>query len=292
MKYIITCCSAVDMPPEWLAKRNIRCAFFPFRIEDKEYIDDLGKTLSYENFYSMIDKGAMPTTSQINMMEFIDFFEPILKEGYDILHLSFSSGLSGTLCNAVNAAEELMIRYPGRKVRVVDSLCASSGYGLLVDYLSDMKDSGLSLDELALLAESFRYRIHHLFYTTDLTHFRRGGRISATSCVLGNLLNLCPFMHVDKEGHLAVISKIRGKKKAAREAVAEMEKLCENGKDYNLKCFISHSGCPEDAEYLAGIIKENFANIDSVPINDIGSIIGSHCGRGTVALFFIGEERQ
>ncbi len=291
--YILSCCSAVDMPTGYLSDRHIPCACFTFRINDTEYLDDFGNSLSYENFYKMVDEGALPTTSQINIQEFMDFFEPYLKKGLDILHISFSSGLSGTIGNAINAAEELMAMYPDRKINVVDSLCASSGYGLLIDILYQKKEAGAALDELTQFAESFKMNIHHWFYTTDLTHFRRGGRISATSCAIGNLLNLCPFMHMDAEGHLAVFSKVRGKKKAAKEAVSAMLSHCENGSSYNRKCYISHSGCPEDASYLADLIKEAFCDIDGeILINDIGSIIGSHCGRGTVALFFVGDQRQ
>lgn len=292
-KYILSCCSAVDMPNNYLDSRNIPYACFSFRINDKEYLDDFGKSLSYEDFYSMIDNGALPTTSQINIQEFMDFFEPYLKEGYDILHISFSSGLSGTIGNAVTASEELMAMYPDRTIKVVDSLCASSGYGLFMDILYEKKESGMSFDNLSLFAESFKNNIHHWFYTTDLTHLRRSGRISSSSCAIGNLLNLCPFMHMDAEGHLAVFSKVRGKKKAAKEAVNAMMSHCENGPLYNRKCYISHSGCPEDAEYLASLVKESFPNIDGdILINDIGSIIGTHCGRGTVALFFVGDERE
>lgn len=292
-KYILSCCTAVDMPDNYLAERNIPYACFTFRINDKEYLDDFGKSLSYEDFYSMIDKGALPTTSQINIQEFMDFFEPYVKEGYDILHISFSSGLSGTIGNAVAASEELMAMYPDRTIKIVDSLCASSGYGLFMDILYEKKESGMSFDNLSLFAESFKKNIHHWFYTTDLTHLGRSGRLSVSSCAIGNLLNLCPFMHMDAEGHLAVFSKVRGKKKAAKEAVSAMMSHCENGALYNRKCFISHSGCLEDAEYLASLLKESFPNIEGdILINDIGSIIGTHCGRGTVALFFVGDERE
>lgn len=292
-KYIITCCAAVDMPADYLSSRSIPYICFSYRIEDTEYRDDFGKNLSYEDFYKKIDDGALPTTSQINITEFMEFFEPYLKEGYDILHVSLSSGLTGTIGNAITASEELMAMYPKRTIKVVDSLCASSGYGLLIDTLYEMKESGMSFDDLSLFAESFKPNIHHWFYTADLTHFKRGGRISAASCAIGNLLNLCPFMHMDAEGHLAVFSKVRGKKKAAKEAVSAMLSHCENGSSYSRKCFISHSGCPEDANYLASLVKEAFPNIDGeILVNDIGSVIGSHCGRGTVALFFVGDERQ
>lgn len=292
-KYLLTCDTAVDLNDEYLESRNIPYVSFHYTLDDKDYIDDLGKSLSYEDFYKKIDAGSMPITSQINIAQGIEFFEPFLKEGYDILHLAFSSGLSGTYNSMRNAAEELKENYPDRKIIVVDSLAASSGHGLLLDALYELKQKGATIDELEAYAESEKLHVQHWFYTTDLTHFKRGGRISATACAIGNFLNLCPLMNVDAEGKLAVKYKIKGKKKAAKEAAAKMLELCDNGKEYSKRCFISNSGCIEDAEYLAGIINETFPGIDGgVKIYDIGTIIGTHTGRGTVALFFFGNERK
>ncbi len=292
-KYILSCDTAVDLTPEYLEQRNIPYISFHFNIDGTDYTDDLGKTLSYDEFYKKIDSGSMPTTSQINIAESADFFEKYLKEGYDIIHLAFSSGLSGTYNSARNAAEDLKEAYPERKLIVIDSLAASSGHGLLLDAMYELKENGASIEELAEFAETNKLKVQHWFYTTDLTHFKRGGRISATAAVIGNLLNLCPFMNVDKDGKLAVRSKIKGKKKTAKEACAKMLELCEGGEDYNKRCFISNSGCREDAEYLKSLINEQFPNIkDGVQIFDIGTIIGTHTGRGTVALFFFGEERK
>jgi len=292
-KFLLTCDTAIDLSLEYLKSKNIPFVSFHYNLEGKDYTDDLGVSLSYEDFYKKIDNGAMPVTSQVNIAESIDFFEPFLKEGYDILHLAFSSGLSGTYNSAFNAAEELKEKYPDRKIVVIDSLAASSGYGLLLNAMVEKKEAGASFDELAEFAESNKLNVQHWFYTTDLTHFKRGGRISATACAIGNLLNLCPLMNVDAEGKLAVQYKIKGKKKAAKEAVAKMLEHCESGKDYSKKCYISNSGCREDAEYLAELLKETFPNIkDGVQIFDIGTIIGTHTGRGTVALFFFGDKRE
>ena len=291
--FILTCDTAVDLNREYLESRNIPFIGFPFNIEGKDYRDDLGDTLSYEDFYKKIDGGAMPSTSQINIADAYDFFEKYVKEGKDILHLAFSSGLSGTYNCAVNAAEDLMNEYPDRKIIVVDSLAASSGHGLLLDAMYELKQNGMGMEELAEFAKNNRLRVQHWFYTTDLTHFKRGGRVSPAACAIGNLLNLCPLMNVDMEGKLAVRGKIKGKKKAAKEALNKMLELCENGQDYNKKCFISNSGCFEDAKYLADLVNETFSKLDGeVKIYDIGTIIGSHTGRGTVALFFFGEERN
>ena len=292
-KYLLTCDTAVDLNLEYLKEKNIPFVSFHYNLDGTDYKDDLGETLSYEDFYKKIDNGSMPVTSQVNIADAIEFFESFLKEGYDILHLAFSSGLSGTYNSVHTAAEELKSEYPDRKIVVIDSLAASSGYGLLLDAMIERKEDGASLEELAAFAEAEKLNVQHWFYTTDLTHFKRGGRISATACAIGNFLNLCPVMNVDAEGKLAVQYKVKGKKKAAKEAAEKMLENCEFGKDYSKRCFISNSGCREDAEYLAGLLKEMFPNIkDGVQIFDIGTIIGTHTGRGTVALFFFGNKRE
>lgn len=290
--YVITCCSTVDLPKEYFEKNNIPYACYHYMMDGEEYLDDLGQSIPYSEFYRRIDGGSMPTTSQINITEFMAFFEPFLQEGKDILHLSMSSGISGTCNSAMNAKEELMAKYPDRTIKVVDSLAASSGYGLLLDKLVEMRDAGKSLEEVYLFVEDNKLKLQHWFFSTDLTHFKRGGRISATAATLGNILNLCPLMNVDYVGKLIVRQKIRGKKKVIAEIVNKMIELAEGGKDYNGKCFISCSACEEDARKVADLIEETFPNLNGkVEINSIGAVIGAHTGPGTVALFFWGEKR-
>lgn len=290
--YILTCDTAVDLDREYLEERDIPFISFHYTIDDVDYEDDLGRTVTYEEFYKKLDGGALPTTSQINIADSIDFFEPFLKEGKDLIHLAFSSGLSGTYNCAKNAADELKEKYPDRKIIVIDSLAASSGHGLLLDAMYVLKKNGATIEELEEFALNERLHVQHWFYTTDLTHLKRGGRVSPAACAIGNFLNLCPLMNVDFEGKLAVRGKIKGKKKAAKEAVNKMLELCEGGSNYNKKVFISNSGCQEDADYLTALVEETFPNIDGgVMQYNIGTIIGSHTGRGTVALFFFGNER-
>lgn len=290
--YVITCCSTVDLPKEYFEKNNIPYACYHYIMDGKEYLDDLGQSIPYSEFYRRIDGGSMPTTSQINISEFMAFFEPFLQEGKDILHLSMSSGISGTCNSAMNAKEELLAKYPDRTIKVVDSLAASSGYGLLLDKLVEMRDAGKSLEEVYLFAEDNKLKLQHWFFSTDLTHFKRGGRISATAATLGNILNLCPLMNVDYVGKLIVRQKIRGKKKVIAEIVNKMIELAEGGKDYNGKCFISYSACEDDARKVADLVEETFPNLNGkVEINSIGAVIGAHTGPGTVALFFWGEKR-
>ena len=290
--YVITCCSTVDLPKEYFEQNNIPYACYHYILDGEEYLDDLGQSVPYDEFYRRIDGGSMPTTSQINISEFMAFFEPFLQEGKDILHLSMSSGISGTCNSAMNAKEELLTKYPDRTIKVVDSLAASSGYGLLLDKLVEMRDAGKSLEEVYLFAEDNKLKLQHWFFSTDLTHFKRGGRISATAATLGNILNLCPLMNVDYVGKLIVRQKIRGKKKVIAEIVNKMIELAEGGKDYNGKCFISCSACEDDARKVADLVEETFPNLNGkVEINSIGAVIGAHTGPGTVALFFWGEKR-
>lgn len=291
-KFTLTCCSTADMTKEYFDKRRIAYVCFHYMIDGVSYPDDLGVSMPIKEFYDRMSKGAAPTTSQVNVGEFRDFFEPFLKEGQDILHISLSSGLSGSYNSACMAAKELMEEYPDRKICVVDSLGASSGYGLLVDAAADLRDQGMSLEEVREWVEEHKLNVHHWFFSTDLTSFKRGGRISATSAMLGTVLNICPLMNMDHLGRLIPRQKIRTKKKAILEAAKMMEQHADSQTAYNGKCFMSQSACYEDAKALADLIEERFPNLDGrIVINDVGTVIGAHTGPGTVALFFFGNKR-
>ena len=290
--YVLSCCSTADMPLEYFQRRNIPFVCFHFNIDGKEYPDDLGQSMSFEEFYRRIAAGALPTTSQVNVAQFVDFFEPYLAAGKDILHISLSSGLSGTYQSAVMAREQLLQKYPNRKILIVDSLGASSGYGMLVDMAADLREGGKTLEEVHACVEENKLNIHHWFFSTDLTHYRRGGRISAASATVGSLLNICPLMNMDNEGKLIPREKIRGKKRVISEIVQRMEGHAQNGLDYSGKCFISNSACYDDARAVADLIEEKFPRLNGeVMINSVGTVIGSHTGPGTVALFFLGDQR-
>ncbi|MBU5483269.1 DegV family protein [Clostridium sp. MSJ-11] len=293
LNYVLTCCSTADMPYDYFSKKDIPFVSFHYILDGKEYPDDLGQTMSFEEFYSRIAAGAMPTTSQVNVGQYIDFFEPFLKEKKDILHISFSSGLSGSYNSATIAREELLSKYPDRKIFIVDSLGASLGYGLLVDMAADMRDNGANIEEVYTFIEEKKLNIHHWFFSTDLTHYKRGGRISATSATVGSLLNICPLLNVNHEGKLTPCKKIRGKKRVMEEIVHMMESHGEAGVNYSGKCFISNSACYEDARKVADLIEKKFTLLNGpVMINSIGTVIGSHTGPGTVALFFLGDKRE
>lgn len=292
-RFVLTCCSTADMKKDYFDGREIPYVCFHYMMDGVSYLDDLGESMSFDIFYDKIAKGASPSTSQVNVSEFQAFFEPFLKEGKDILHLTLSSGISGTYNSACVARDELLEQYPDRKIHVVDSLGASSGYGLLVDAAADMRDQGVSVDDVADWVEKNRLRVHHWFFSTDLTSFKRGGRISATSAMLGTVLNICPLMNMDYLGRLIPRQKIRTKKKAIAETVKMMEQHADGGTAYSGKCFISNSACIDDAKALADMLEEHFPALKGkIIINSVGTVIGSHTGPGTVALFFFGDERK
>lgn len=290
--YILTCCSTADMPLDYFKDKNIPFVNFHFNLDGKEYPDDLGQTMSFEDFYSRIKAGALPTTSQVNVGQYLDFFQPFLKDGKDILHISLSSGLSGSYNSAIIAREELISKYPDRKINIIDSLAASSGYGLLVDLAADMRDDGASIEEISDWIEENKLNLNHWFFSTDLSHYKRGGRISASAAAMGTLLNICPLMNMNDQGKLIPRQKIRGKKQVIKEIVKKMEKHAIDGTNYSGKCFISNSACYDDARKVADLIEEYFPNLNGkVIINSIGTVVGSHTGPGTVALFFLGDKR-
>ena len=290
--FILSCCSTADMPKSFFEERNVAYVCFHFNMDGKDYPDDLGESMPFPEFYKRIEEGAQPTTSQVNVDEFTNFFEPFLKEGKDILHVSLSSGLSGSFNSASIAARDLMEKYPERTIKVVDSLGASSGFGVLMTYLADLRDEGKSLTEVYDWAEKNKLRVHHWFFSTDLTSYKRGGRISATSAMVGTLLGICPLLNMDNEGHLIPRKKIRTKKKVIEELVNMMKEHVEDGPDYKGYCYISNSACEEDAEKVRDLVEAYCPNLKGkVLINSIGTVIGSHTGPGTVALFFLGDER-
>ena len=232
----------------------------------------------------------MSTTSQINPDEAREALEPYLKEGKDILHLSFSSGLSGT-CNSMKiAAEELQEEYPERKIIVIDTLCACLGEALLLYYVLKQKENGATIEEAAKWAEENKLHIVHLFTVNDLNHLYRGGRVSRTTAVVGSMLNIKPVLHVDNDGKLTAIGKVRGRKKSLQELVKLMDEKIGSYHDTCHTIFISHGDCEDEANYVAEKVKEKY-QINTIIMNQVGATIGAHSGPGTMALFFVGDER-
>ena len=290
--YVISCCSTADLSKEHFEKIDVHYCCFHYEMDGVQYLDDLGQSMDFDVFYQRMTDGAMTKTSQINADEYEEYFAQFLSQGKDIIHLTLSSGISGTF-NSANLAKALLEdKYPDRKIYVIDSLAASSGYGLLVDHLAAMRDSGATIDELAAWVEEHKLNLNHWFFSSDLTFFIRGGRISKAAGAVGTVLNICPLMNVDFEGRLIPRYKIRTKKKVIQAIVDKMAEQAEGGTDYSGKCFISHSACEEDAKAVAALVEERFPNLNGhVLINSIGTTIGSHTGPGTVALFFWGQKR-
>lgn len=290
--YVLSCCSTADLKKEHFEKRNISYICFHYELDGKEYKDDLGETMAFEDFYRAMSEGADTKTSQVNAEEFEEYFESFLKDGKDILHICLSSGISGTINSANIAKDILQERYPERKIYIVDSLNASSGFGLLVDRLADLRDEGKSIDEIYAWAEANKLHAHAWFFSTDLTFYVKGGRVSKASGFVGGILNICPLLNMDINGKLIPRYKIRTKKKVIEAIVKQMEENVQDGYDYDGKCFISHSNCYKDARAVADLIENRFPKLNGkVLINDVGTTIGSHTGPGTVALFFWGNER-
>lgn len=287
--YVLSTCSTCDLPKEYLKKRDIKFVCFHFSIDGKNYNDDLGQTMPYDKFYDTIVKSSDSKTSQVNVREFLDYFTPILEEGKDILHISMSTGISGVYNSAKIAAAELSEKFPNRKILVVDSLAASSGLGLIMATLADMRDEGKAIDELYDWIELNKRKMHHWFFASDLSFYIRGGRISKAAGFFGTVLKICPVLHVDSHGKLAPVTKVRTKKKAILEMLNRMIQNVKDGLNYSGKCFISHSKCFDDARQLADLIEEKFKSLSApVLINYVGTTIGCHTGPGTVALFFWG----
>ncbi len=291
--FILSCCSTADLTKEHFDKRNISYVCFHYFLDGIQYPDDLGQTIPFEKFYQKMVDGADTRTSQVNIDEYFDYFEPFLKDGKDILHICLSSGLSGSYNSARIAASDLREKYPERKIYVVDSLGASSGFGLIMDKLADLRDEGHDIDYIYEWAQENKLKMHHWFFSTDLTFYVKGGRVSKVAGLFGTALKICPLLNMDANGKLIPRSKIRGKAKVITAIVERMLENADGGKDYNGKCFICHSACIEDANMVSDLIIENFKNLNGKPqIYSIGTTIGSHTGPGTVAVFFWGKERE
>lgn len=290
--YILSCASTADLNRDQMAARDLRYVCFHFLLDGQDYADDMGLSLSTEELYQKMKAGAETKTTQVPLEDYIEHFEHLLQEGKDILHVDFSSSLSGSCNSAMLAANELADQYPNQKIYVVDSLAASSGYGLIMETLADLRDAGKSIEELRDWIEENKLRLHHWFFSTDLSFYIKGGRISKTAGMIGSVLNICPLLNMDQNGKLQLREKIRGKRKVIQRIVEKMELHAQDGRNYSGKCYICHSLCPEDAQKVAALVEEAFPHLHgNVQIYPIGATIGSHTGPGTMALFFWGDKR-
>lgn len=283
-KFVITADSTVDLPKAFLEEKQVPVVSLSYIIDGATYKD--GEGLTSKEFYDKIREGAMPTTSQVNPEQARALFEPILKGGTDILHIAFTSGLSGTYNSCRIAAEELSEEYPDRKIVVVDSLCAASGGGMLLYKAIELKEQGKSFDEIVTWVEENKLHVCHDVTVDDLFHLHRGGRVSKASAVVGTIIKIKPIIHVNDEGKLIVIGKERGRRKALQTLVERMEEKSQGFE--NDIVMITHGDALEDAEYVKGLIQDKFG-ITNIMINPLGTVIGSHTGPGVIALFYMGN---
>lgn len=284
---LTTDCTA-DLPEEYLEKNKIACINLSYILDGVTY--GQGMNISSKAFYKMMRDGKMPTTSQVNPEEAKHFFEGLIEKDKEILHLAFSSGLSGSYNNTRMAAQEVMEEHPDCRIVVVDTLGASMGEGLMVYKAAQMRDQGMSLDEVAEWIEKNKLNFVHVFTVDDLNHLHRGGRVSKASAIIGTLAGIKPVLHMDNQGHLFNIDKIRGRKKALSFLVDYMEQKTAGYSPKNDIVMISHGDAFDDAKLVSNMIQERFG-IENVMINDLGPVIGAHTGPGLISLFFMGTSR-
>ena len=288
--FTLSCESTADLNIKHYNKRNVPVLPYTYTVDDVEYVDDMREGSGLALFYNQLIAGKSPTTSLINVEKYTEFFRPLLQQG-DLLHVAFSSGLSQSASNAILAAEELKKEFPERKIYVVDSLCACVGYGLFVDTLADLRDEDKPIETVYEWAMTNRQKVNHQFFSTTLTYFRRSGRISGPAALLGNILKLCPIMHLNREGKIIAYSKVMSESKAIAKTLAEVESLIDNGHDYDGRLWISHSDYICSAIKVMNELKKAYPKAD-IRIFDIGPVIASHCGPGTLAIYFLGLPRQ
>ena len=291
-KFQISCESTVDLPFAYVNGRGIPVLFYAYSVDMKTYDDDMGRDPeALPRFYRFLEEGRMPSTSQLTEYQYETFFEEQLQKG-DLLHIAFGTGMTPAVHNAYQAAEALREKYPQRRLVVIDSLCSSSGYGLLVDAAADLRDEGRDMDQIIAWLEQNRTKVHHQFFSTDLKFFRRSGRVSGPAATVGAILGICPIMRLDDKGRIIAYDKVRGKKAAIQRTVQTMLRHAQGGADYAGKCFICNSNCLETAQETMAAVEKAFPKlVGKIRICDIGTIIASHCGPGTVAVFFLGDDR-
>ena len=288
-EYVLITDSSADLSQEMVQELGVTVLPLSFTIQGKTYRNyPDNREMDLPLFYDMLRAGELAATSAVNVAEYTQAVEPILQEGKDVLILAFSSGLSSTYQASVLAAGELREKYPDRKIYTVDTLCASLGQGLLVYLAAQEQRKGKSIEEVRDWAEETKLHLCHQFTVDDLHFLKRGGRISATTAVVGSMLQIKPVLHVDNEGHLINIGKARGRQASLKALVDKMEKtVTEEGRK---TVFISHGDCRKDAVTVADMVRERFGTQD-IRINFVGPVIGAHSGPGTLALFYLGTER-
>ena len=280
--------TTADLPESYIRENELGIMVVPYIMDGIPQGEE--RKMEVKEFYDRMRGGMMPTTSQINPETAKEYLNGFLEESRQLLVLSFSSGLSGTCGNVSLAAREIMEERPDCRIVVADTLCASLGEGLLVHKAVQLKKQGKSLEETVQWIEAHKENLVHVFTVDDLFHLHRGGRVSKATAIVGTLAGIKPLLHVDEQGHLTAVGKVRGRKKSLQSLVDMMEKQVGSWRDKNDCIFISHGDCAEDADYVKQLVEERFGRKDFL-INEIGPTIGTHSGPGTVALFFMGDVR-
>lgn len=288
MKTVIIGDSCCDLPKEYIAANSVPIVNYMYLFKGQEYFDDFGESLSYAEFYQMVRDGEMPTTSQVNVHTMEEVMAEYVQAGYKVIFISFSSALSNSYNNGVLAREMLAEKYPGADITVLDSKCASLGEGLLLRGAVEKLKAGAAKEEIVTWIEENIQRLNHWFTVEDLGHLKRGGRVSGTAAFVGSMLNIKPILHVDPEGRLVPINKVRGRKKSIKTLADMLKERIMDSEDQVIG--ISHGDCLEDALYLKELILEN-TMVKDVIISHVGPVIGAHSGPGTLALFFFGQDR-
>ncbi len=292
MSFQLSCESTVDLSYEYVLKRKISVLFYTYSINGKEYVDNMGRSKeAKDEFYQLLEEGALPKTSQINEFRYIDYFEELLSKG-DVLHIAFGTGMTPSYYNALKAKEVLKEKYPDRKLIIVDSLCSSGGYGLLLDICADMRDWGCKMEEIEEWVIDNRLNLHHQFFSTNLKYFRRSGRVSGPTAIVGSMLKICPLMRLNTEGKIVAYDKVRLVKNAIKKMVVDVLDNIDKGSEYDGKFFLYHSNCLDLANEVISALEEALPNIkEKIVVLEIGCIIASHCGKGTVAVSYLGSKR-
>ena len=286
--FIISTDTTSDFPEEFIKDNNLTLHRLHYIVDGETYGDE--KNLDIKDFFNRMRNGATVSTFATNPDTSKEIFRKQLSEGYDIIHIAFSSGLSSAYSNSVTAANEVLHEFPNAKIEVIDSLCASGGQGLYVWYAIKMKNEGKSFDEIVKWLRDYKLNLCHTFTVEDLAYLHRGGRISKTVKVFGTLLNIKPVLHVDNEGHLVPVMNVRGRKKSLLSLVDQMEEHLGSYKDKNELIFITHGDALEDAEFVRNEVKKRFG-FHNFMISNLSPTIGSHAGPGTIALFYLGKYR-
>ena len=288
MKTVIITDSSSDLPLKFIEDNNIPALGLICQFRGNEFEDAFGKTLGHKEFYNAVRKGEIATTSQINVYRYTEEFRKHLTQGKSIIYIGFSSALSGCVNSAVKAREDLMEEYKDADITIIDTKSASLGQGLLVYYAYEMLKKGSSKEEIVDWIENNKLKMNHWFTVEDLIYLKRGGRISGASAMVGTILNIKPIMHVDDDGRLVPVTKVNGRKKSLKMLAEMLKERIVHPEEQVIA--ISHGDCQDDAEYLQSLIQEN-CHVKDIIIGNVGPVIGSHSGPGTVALFFIGEKR-